>query len=176
MKTLDSYRGLPDVMSSAEVAAEFEEILDDPDCAHLPHDTVAILSELSERQWNTYTLLDNGVRGEVERLLEKLWRDDDADLAESLFGVAGRLGLPPFLSFVRSGRSSDPAFFRRMFTMNREWSYGAMDIAVTTSCSCSAAVVGSEPHPANPDHISMFRLAQHSVRSSLGLTGSRAGN
>ncbi len=100
MKTLDSYRGLPDVMSSAEVAAEFEEILDDPDCAHLPHDTVAILSELSERQWNTYTLLDNGVRGEVERLLEKLWRDDDADLAESLFGVAGRLGLPPFLSFV----------------------------------------------------------------------------
>jgi len=100
MKTLDYYRNLPDVMSSTEVAAEFAEILSDPDCAHISHDTVAVLSELSERQWNTYTLLGNHVRGEVERLLEKFWRDDDADLAEVLFGVAGRLGVASFLSFV----------------------------------------------------------------------------
>jgi hypothetical protein len=104
MKPFDYYRDLPDVMRPTEVTAEFEAILSNPNFPCFPQEAAAVLGELSERQWNTYTLLDTGVRGAVESLLEKIWRDDDAVLAESLFAVAGRLGLPSFLSFVGQRR------------------------------------------------------------------------
>ena len=106
MKTLNYYRGLPDVMRTTEVATEFETVLNDPTVPQAPHEAATVLNELSERQWNTYTLLDTVVRRDVERLLEKLWRDDDADLAEALFSIAGKLGLPSFLSFVSQRRAA----------------------------------------------------------------------
>ena len=101
MKSVDYYMELPDGMTQAEVRTEFESILDDPCCLKCPDVAVVAFSELSDRQWHTYELLDDTLRNKVTACLEALWLDDDGDRAESLFGIAGRLGLPRFLEFVK---------------------------------------------------------------------------
>ncbi len=97
---------LPDGMTQAEIYAEFDSLVKDPALLQSPETAVVALSELSDRQWHTYELLDDTLRSQVTSCLEGLWLDDDCDRAETLFGIARRLGLQRFLAFVNGRNQS----------------------------------------------------------------------
>jgi hypothetical protein len=100
------YMELPDSMTPAEVQAEFTALLNDPALNQSRETAVVALSELSDRQWHAYELLDEKIRSQVASCLEEIWLDDDSERAEALFGIAGRLGIPRFLTFIKGRNQS----------------------------------------------------------------------
>lgn len=106
MQSEKYYSQLPDGMSKDDVRHEFEALfcgLSESDCTE---SVVVALSELSDRQWNTYEVLDDDIRRKVCQQLQRCWSNGDPNRIELLFGIAARLGLPAFIAFVDSLDSS----------------------------------------------------------------------
>ncbi|MEX5590398.1 hypothetical protein [Pseudomonas urmiensis] len=98
MKTPDYYQSLPDGMPPQSIRDEFEAILLAPDdMATLP--LTEALYELADRQWHTYSLLDEALKGRLEQLLISRWRDD-LEITENLLSIVSRLGLVGVWEFL----------------------------------------------------------------------------
>ncbi|MEL7936727.1 hypothetical protein [Pseudomonas delhiensis] len=58
------------------------------------------LSELSDRQWNTYSVLNVSLKASIEDALFELWDGQDLRLAETIVSIVARLGLGRVLRFL----------------------------------------------------------------------------
>ena len=102
MKSLKYYEQLPDVMTVDQLDAEFREILSVPASFRLELAYIESLHELSERQWHTYNLIGNDLRDKTSLVLTMLWKDDDVEMADTILGITGMLGLPGVMDFLAS--------------------------------------------------------------------------
>jgi hypothetical protein len=54
---------------------------------------MTLLFELADQQWQTYTLLSEDIRLDLDDCILKVWQPDSLDSTEKLFGIISRLGL-----------------------------------------------------------------------------------
>lgn len=102
------YQDLPDSMDTAEVRQHFDEVLAAAVTSKYDdHDVAETLWELADRQWHTYTLLDETTRESVENWIAAHWRTDSVDYLETLAAVTGRLGLRHTLDLFESALSTE---------------------------------------------------------------------
>lgn len=93
-KAIDALESQP----PQSIRDEFEAILLTPDdMATLP--LTEALYELADRQWHTYSLLDEALKGRLEQLLISRWRDD-LEITENLLSIVSRLGLAGVWEFL----------------------------------------------------------------------------
>ena len=102
MKSPEYYERLPDDMTVDQLDAEFREILSVPASDRSELVYVDSLHELSERQWHTYNLLGNDLRDKTSLVLTELWKDDDVEMADTILGITGMLGLPSVMDYLSS--------------------------------------------------------------------------
>ncbi|WP_397458937.1 hypothetical protein AB3464_03175 [Pseudomonas asplenii] len=101
MKKLSYYRSLPESMSVEQLFSEFLEFVEaDARFRFDGNYIVDVLLELSERQWGTYTLLDNSLRSELDRILVSHWDGRNFDFVEGAISITARLGLVGFFDFI----------------------------------------------------------------------------
>ena len=60
------------------------------------------LSDLSDRQWHTYTLLSSELQTRIELLLISLWNGRDLKSVETILYITAHLGLDGLFSFICS--------------------------------------------------------------------------
>jgi hypothetical protein len=102
MKTDQYYQSLPEGMTAKEVHSEFVELLSTMGTTNDPELVLNAISELSDRQWHTYSLLDPCICSQVTSLLKTYWSNSQPTLVEHLFTIAARLGLSEFISYVKN--------------------------------------------------------------------------
>lgn len=102
MVDLAYYKGLPDGMDPADVAAEFDGLLTCVPLTDESDEVVEALLELADRQWHTYQLIDNALAERIKFKLIVCWRDSDPARANWLFHIAGYLGARGFVDFIRT--------------------------------------------------------------------------
>ncbi|WP_033036778.1 hypothetical protein [Pseudomonas sp. GM102] len=101
MKNFSYYCSLPDSMAEDELHAEFLELIDN--CALGECESSEVVGgflELSDRQWQTYTILAGALREEIERVLILRWNGRDLEAVECLMAIAARLGLVGLFRFI----------------------------------------------------------------------------
>jgi hypothetical protein len=103
------YGALPDGMTSAEVAAVFEQLLAEATgCDPPPEERIAeALCEIADRQWHTYGLLRSDLLLSVERWVQEHWRTDTDEYVGNLVCVVTRLGLQPLMQYVHDALHED---------------------------------------------------------------------
>lgn len=90
-------------MAEDELHAEFLELIESCELAECESsEIVRSFLELSDRQWQTYTVLGDCLKGEVERVLISRWNADNLEIVECLIAVAARLGLVGLFRFISS--------------------------------------------------------------------------
>ncbi|WLG89149.1 hypothetical protein [Pseudomonas cucumis] len=103
MKNFSYYCSLPDSMAEDELHAEFLELIENCALAECENsEIVRSFLELSDRQWQTYTVLGDHLKGEIERVLISRWNADNLEIVECLIAVAARLGLVGLFRFISS--------------------------------------------------------------------------
>ena len=60
------------------------------------------LSELSDRQWNTYEYLDNEIKTQIEKFLSLIIDLENEDIMVAILYIIPRLGLENLFSYVLS--------------------------------------------------------------------------
>lgn len=60
------------------------------------------LSELSDRQWNTYEYLDNEIKTQIEKFLILIIDLENEDIMDAILYIIPRLGLENLFSYVLS--------------------------------------------------------------------------
>lgn len=106
MKDISYYSALPDGMTEAELYLEFVEVVgcfENSECSGYVF--LAALSELSERQWHTYSLLCDKLRGRIEGSLKNLWDGRNFEAAQVIVSVVAYLGLEGLFAFICSQAS-----------------------------------------------------------------------
>ncbi|WP_072398569.1 MULTISPECIES: hypothetical protein [unclassified Pseudomonas] len=106
MKDISYYSALPDGMTEAELYLEFVEVVgcfENSECSGYVF--LAALSELSERQWHTYSLLCDKLRGRIEGSLKNLWDGRNLEAAQVIVSVVAYLGLEGLFAFICSQAS-----------------------------------------------------------------------
>ncbi|MCG6577055.1 hypothetical protein EGM97_20365 [Pseudomonas sp. AF32] len=106
MKDISYYSALPDGMTEAELYLEFVEVVgcfENSECSGYVF--LAALSELSERQWHTYSLLCDKLRGRIEGSLKNLWDGRNLEAAQVIVSVVAYLGLEGLYAFICSQAS-----------------------------------------------------------------------
>jgi hypothetical protein len=101
-------------MAEDELNAEFLELIESCSLAECENsEIVRSFLELSDRQWQTYTVLGDYLKGEIERALILRWNADNLEIVECLIAVAARLGLVGLFRFISTqdvnGLSSEVA-------------------------------------------------------------------
>ncbi|MEO8489357.1 hypothetical protein [Pseudomonas sp.] len=68
---------------------------------------VKSLVQLSDRQWHTYSLLDNSLRERIEHRVLSLWDGHDLEQAEQVISIMASLGLEAINTFLASRSPTD---------------------------------------------------------------------
>ncbi|WP_444437013.1 hypothetical protein [Pseudomonas sp. A6] len=107
MKSAEYYRCLPESMSIEAISCEFAEVLEGVKSGVVSkEDALNALSELSDRQWNTYDFLNGELRSSIEDALVALWDGQSLGAAETIVSIVARLGLGRVLRFLSALDSS----------------------------------------------------------------------
>jgi hypothetical protein len=117
MKKKSYYTSLPDFMSVKNIYFEFLELLGDFETKK--NDGTFFLKgllELSDRQWHTYSLLDNEIKERIEKCLLYLWDGNDLERTEEIISIMASLGLEGISSFLgtRSCENVSPEVFNEI--------------------------------------------------------------
>ncbi|MFK3682412.1 hypothetical protein [Pseudomonas sp. NPDC088890] len=160
-KAIDALESQP----PQSIRDEFEAILLAPDdMATLP--LTEALYELADRQWHTYSLLDEALKGRLEQLLISRWRDD-LEITENLLSIVSRLGLGGggnfFWGSISSGFQLQPA--RRSTMPWRRW-LTALSIPTT---GCARATKRQRPVYTNWGRFAALRGQARSHRDCVDL-------
>lgn len=117
MKNFEYYASLPDFMTKEELETAFTELLDEFE-PEKNGSAVLIKSlvQLSERQWHTYSLLDDSLRERIEHCLLCLWSGHDLKQAEEVISIMASLGLEAINTFLasRSPKDVSPEVFNEI--------------------------------------------------------------
>lgn len=100
MKNLDYYQSLPESPSVALMENEFDYLIDNL----LPNlnfnDLLPILYELSDRQWNTYTIADDKIKDAVSGYLIKFMNINSENEVDSALHISLAMGLPSVYFYI----------------------------------------------------------------------------
>jgi hypothetical protein len=105
---LERIRKLPDIMPCELVEKEFEKIIFETKNVSKRDEQLLLLSayfELSERQWNNYTLLNSNLLNEIDSILITLWDKKSLENTETILGVIGMLGLQKTYEQIKASLS-----------------------------------------------------------------------
>ncbi|WP_267269561.1 hypothetical protein [Pseudomonas protegens] len=103
MKDISYYESLPELLGEENLHSEFVEVLDA--YGHGKHGRgviVKIILELSDRQWSSYSYMDETLKARVEDVLLKVWDGTDLEYVEDVIAISARLGLVRFFEFLSS--------------------------------------------------------------------------
>lgn len=106
---LNRISSLPDSMSCEQVEKEFAMLIQSIGAEPLANEFLLImtaLSELADRQWATYELLNNQIKDKIEEIAIKVWQQNSLDSTEKLICVIGRIGLTNAWSYLVSIKPS----------------------------------------------------------------------
>ncbi|HCT04318.1 MAG TPA: hypothetical protein DIW86_03025 [Pseudomonas sp.] len=108
MKNLEYYAALPDFMTREELETAFAELLDEFESKKkYSAQLIKSLVQLSDRQWHTYSVLDNSLRQRIEHCLLSLWNGHDLEQAEEVISIMASLGLEVIKTFLASRLPKD---------------------------------------------------------------------
>ncbi|WP_439865418.1 hypothetical protein [Pseudomonas antarctica] len=130
MKNFAYYAALPDFMSREELETAFSELLDEFDSKKIGSaELVKSLVQLSDRQWHTYSLLDNRLRERIEHCVLSLWNGHDLEQAEQVIGIMASLGLEAISTFLASRSPTDvsPEVFNEISLARSEFGDSVSD-------------------------------------------------
>lgn len=112
------YNELPDYMTVSELQELFRgflEAVNNPNGVNLDL-FIAGLSELSNRQWHTYTILEENLRTNIDDwvkaiLISDIWQTKSVYFIRQMLSAIGNLGLVNSYLFVKeiSNREIDPS-------------------------------------------------------------------
>ncbi|NBF09202.1 hypothetical protein [Pseudomonas sp. Fl4BN1] len=108
MKDISYYESLPDLLSEEKLHSEFMGVLDS--CGHEGYENgaiVKIIVELSDRQWNSYSYMNDFLKARVEDVLLSLWDGTDLEYVEDVIAISARLGLVRLFEFLSSRQDSE---------------------------------------------------------------------
>ncbi|MFZ6780787.1 hypothetical protein ACO0LD_28475 [Undibacterium sp. Ji83W] len=103
MDEFDRISALPDELTYHQLEHEFACIIERIKSAPENQDSDILMSalfELADRQWNSYSLLSDTFRHQLDLLVLKIWSKDSLDSTEALMGIIARLGLTNAFSKV----------------------------------------------------------------------------
>ncbi|BBB68499.1 hypothetical protein UNDYM_4246 [Undibacterium sp. YM2] len=103
MDELDRISAFPDELTQHQLEHEFACIIERIKSAPENQDCDILMSavfELAERQWNSYSLLSDTFRHQLDMLVLKIWSKDSLDSTEALMSIIARLGLTNAFSKV----------------------------------------------------------------------------
>ena len=105
---LDKFKNAPDILEPDEVRKLFEELLAMPKPAN---DESAIeitlaLSEVADRQWHTYSLLDKQTMRALDNWIAVNWNPSSERMTELLIGIIANVGLPNALELMKNAVDS----------------------------------------------------------------------
>ncbi|PIB51714.1 hypothetical protein AOA57_02365 [Pseudomonas sp. 2588-5] len=108
MKDFEYYAALPDFMTREDLESAFAELLDEFESKENGSaKLIKSLVQLSERQWHTYSVLDNSLRERIEHCLLSLWNGHDLEQAEEVISIMASLGLESINAFLASRSPED---------------------------------------------------------------------
>lgn len=87
---------IPENLTSIQLMDEFNFIVEIADQELTEYERVlamTALTELANQQWETYEVLPDKMRGELDVVAMKFWLRDSVDSTEKLVGIIARLGL-----------------------------------------------------------------------------------
>ena len=117
MKNFEYYASLPDFMTKEGLEMAFAELLNEfePE-KNGSAELIKSLVQLSERQWHTYSVLDNSLRERIEHCLLSLWNGHDLEQAEEVISIMASLGLEAINTFLasRSPKDVSPEVFNEI--------------------------------------------------------------
>ncbi|MGY2399730.1 hypothetical protein [Pseudomonas sp. SDO5271_S396] len=117
MKNFEYYASLPDSMTKEGLEMAFAELLNEfePE-KNGGEELIKSLVQLSERQWHTYSLLDDSLRERIEHCLLSLWNGHDLEQAEEVISIMASLGLEAINTFLasRSPKDVSPEVFNEI--------------------------------------------------------------
>jgi len=130
MKNFEYYASLPDFMTKEGLEMAFAELLNEfePE-KNGSAELVKSLVQLSERQWHTYSLLDDSLRERTEHCLLSLWNGHDLEQAEEVISIMASLGLEAINTFLasRSPKDVSPEVFNEISLALSEFSGSVSD-------------------------------------------------
>lgn len=100
------YESLPDYLSSKDLEAYFNELLDSSEYSANSNEEVSeCLVELAIRQWHTYELIDKQLKKKIESWIDKVWDVNSTSLIDNITSIIVNLGLEN--SFNKAKESLD---------------------------------------------------------------------
>ncbi|AQY52543.1 hypothetical protein [Paenilisteria weihenstephanensis] len=91
---LEEYEELPDLLSTDKLVALFQGAVDTFKAGAIDKELLLpVLIELTDRQVNTYELLENEVREQVDRILCSLWNTYCYNDVDRILSIVVNLGL-----------------------------------------------------------------------------------
>lgn len=111
MKAVSYYDGLPDTMTAQDLRHEFSSILDSaPIQRKKRHECLQALWALSDRQWHTYTALEEPLKTQVDTFLIACWEGFDLACVELVISISAGLGLQGTHDFILSRKADEVSF------------------------------------------------------------------
>lgn len=100
MKNLDYYQSLPESPSVELMQNEFDYLIDNllPNLSF--NDLLPILYELSDRQWNTYTIANDKIRNAVSEYLVKFIDVNSENDIDSALHISLAMGLSSVYFYI----------------------------------------------------------------------------
>lgn len=102
MKDISYYESLPELLGEENLHSEFVGVLDAYGHGKYGGVIVKIILELSDRQWNSHSYMDETLKSRVEDVLLKVWDGTDLEYVEDVIAISARLGLVRFFEFLSS--------------------------------------------------------------------------
>ncbi|WP_017254363.1 hypothetical protein [Pseudomonas tolaasii] len=98
---------VPDNIAADEIYPGFLKAIEGYEVAALNTDTLLdLFTQLSDRQWHTYTSLSNEQKKKIESFLMSIWDGRNLKWVEAMIVITAHLGLVDLFSFICS-RSND---------------------------------------------------------------------
>jgi hypothetical protein len=108
------YDNLPDYMDPEDLKKYFDELMDMANNPYAHYDFVIMgLYQLAERQWHTYTLLEEKVKNRVEEfiskiLLSRIWENKPTGFLIMTLVIIGNLGLSTSYELLKEITEREP--------------------------------------------------------------------
>lgn len=97
------YSRSPSDLESVEIYSAFLQAIERFERSEFnKREFLCMLSDLSDRQWHTYTLLSSELQTRIESLLISIWNGRDLKSVEIILYITAHLGLDGLFSFICS--------------------------------------------------------------------------
>lgn len=111
MKAVSYYDALPDTMTAEDLRHEFSSIIDSIAIQRKKRgECLQALWALSDRQWHSYTVLEEPLKTQLDTFLIACWDGFDLACVELAISVSAGLGLQGTHDFILSRKADEVSF------------------------------------------------------------------